>query len=193
MAFFDEFARKAGKAKDEVFQKTQDLSEIAKLSGNLSEEERVRSRLLQQIGECYVRLHMEDFDTEFSEIISEYQETEKRIRAIRLKIQTIKGIRICEVCGAEVSRYGRFCHQCGNPLPELEEIIPEGFVKCMYCNAIVSSDMCYCTNCGEPLVPQPEKLFCTNCGTELSPDDMYCPNCGFDTQSENTDVQEFEE
>lgn len=190
MAFFDELARKAGKAKDEVLQKTQDLSETAKLSGKLSEEEKVKSHLLQQIGECYVRLHKEDFEAEFADTISAYQETEKRIQRIRSQIQIIKGVRICEACGAEVSRNDCFCQKCGNPLPKLVEIVPEGCVKCARCNAFVSKNMRYCTNCGELLVPQPQKKTCANCDLELSPDVKFCPKCGRAVQAENADTQE---
>lgn len=178
MAFLDELARMTSHAKNEVIQRTSDLSETGKLTLKLNEETRLKKQLLNQIGESYVRLHSQDYEPALGELMTQYLATEERIQGIQGQIREIKGIRLCKNCGAEVAKGSLFCQKCGTQAPIEEPSIPAGSVKCARCGKIVPGGMNFCVNCGAPMEPEADKRFCAGCGAELDDDAQFCSLCG---------------
>ena len=60
---------------------------------------------------------------------------------------------VCEKCGAALLPDGRFCVQCGAPVPQPEPV-PEEKV-CPYCGAHASADAKFCVECGTKLDETP--------------------------------------
>ncbi|MGN0161178.1 MAG: zinc-ribbon domain-containing protein [Lachnospiraceae bacterium] len=108
-----------------------------------------------EITECYTELGRQFYEKEtgnakqnFPEIAERITERKDKISEIRKQINLIKGIVICEHCGAEVKNTHTFCHECGHKMKTVHEDVPKGFVLCGNCNAVVSEDAKFCFCCG---------------------------------------------
>ena len=80
----------------------------------------------------------------------------------------------CDQCGKEFE--GRFCPECGNEVPEVNEshAAPEtNTVKCQQCGKEFEGK--FCPECGAK-VPENGKTKCSKCGKEF--EGKFCPECG---------------
>lgn len=192
MAFFDELGKKVSEAGQKTLQKTKEISDTTRINSMISDEEKTINNNYYQIGKLYVSLHGNDYEDEFSGMISAIAESEKKIREYRNQVQEIKGVRRCANCGAEVPRGSAFCSSCGEPMPKVETMIPVDMVKCEGCGALVKKDMRFCTSCGKPMssnqriMENPESANtimvearkCPNCGMHIDGDELFCSECG---------------
>lgn len=82
------------------------------------------------------------------EIAKRIRRNNDEIKECNKQINLIKGIVICENCGAEVKNTHTFCQECGHKMKMVTTDVPEGFILCGNCNATVpeGSKFCYC--CG---------------------------------------------
>lgn len=187
MAFLDDIGKKISQAGQTAVQKTKDMTEVARLSGLISEEEKALNNLYGQIGRMYVTKHPSDFDSDFAGMIQSVTESENRINTYKQQIQDIKGVVRCPNCGNGCPMNAAFCNTCGTPLPKP---VPVGVITCSGCGAMLPPGTRFCTNCGKPLTePDPEasaapqepieiKQICPNCNTALLQDAVFCTECG---------------
>lgn len=130
MSFFDDLGKKLSQAGQSAAQKTKEIAETAKLNSQISDEEKKINDFYLQIGKLYVSLHDENHEADFDELISSLHESENKVKECRQQIKDIKGVVVCEKCGAEVSNGSAFCSTCGAPLPVVSpvetEAAPEG-------------------------------------------------------------------
>ncbi|MBO4563794.1 MAG: zinc ribbon domain-containing protein [Clostridia bacterium] len=158
MAFFDELGKKISNAGQAAIQKTQDLANIAKLNGSISDEEKRINNSYLEIGKLYTSLHGGDFEADFEPLISAIKDAEGKIANFKKQIQEIKGLVVCPNCGAEVSVNVAFCSACGTPIPkEPEPVVEEAVVAntCANCGAVLEEDARFCTACGKPVEKEP--------------------------------------
>lgn len=150
MAFFDEIGKKISLTGQSAVQKTKDMTEIARLSSIISDEEKKCSRIYDEIGRLYMKLHADDNEEDFIDYIRKIQESEERILVCRRQIRSIKGVVHCKHCGAEVSLSSTFCSACGSKV----EIVNEDnkTIKCENCGKAVSKGLKFCTGCGAKLI-----------------------------------------
>lgn len=130
--------KKAGNTEEEKIN-----AEIQKHQMNVLEE-------YQRIGEQYFKLFKDDPAPELKQNIESVNAINAQIKECEGQRRALKGLVLCERCGAEQPREAAFCSRCGNRL------IPE--------------DAALCPNCGS--VIQEGALFCTNCGTKLQDDEQ---------------------
>lgn len=130
MSFFDDLGKKLSQAGQSAAQKTKEIAETAKLNSQISDEEKKISDLYLQIGKLYVSLHDENHEADFDELIRSLHESENKVKECRQQIKDIKGVVVCEKCGAEVSNGAAFCSTCGAPMPVVSpvetEVAPAG-------------------------------------------------------------------
>lgn len=195
MAFFDDLGKKLSQAGQTAVQKTKDLTDIARLNGLISDEERQINSNHCQIGRLYVSLHQEDYESDFAAMVNAIQESERKISAYRQQIQDIKGVVRCEKCGAEVGSNVAFCSTCGAPMPKSAQVSinDDAALKCSGCGAVIDESMSFCTSCGKPTAdavsqaeePAPAEVpvaeaekKCPNCGADVEDDAVFCTVCG---------------
>lgn len=198
MAFFDDWGKKISNASQSAVQKTKDMAEVAKLNGQISDEEKKINNYYFQIGKLYMQLHRDDFGAEFAEMVTAVKQSEGKILSYQKQIQDVKGIVRCEKCGSEVPNTAAFCNACGAPIAKQTPSAPvvtnqappapavntqappaavvttqapqniKPVVKCSGCGAEVPDNMRFCTSCGTPV------------GTTApaQPVGRTCPNCG---------------
>lgn len=117
MSFFDDLGKKLSQAGQTAAQKTKEIAETAKLNSQISDEEKKINEYYLQIGKLYVSLHDENHEADFDELIGNLHESENKVKECRQQIKDIKGVVVCEKCGAEVSSGSAFCSTCGAPMP----------------------------------------------------------------------------
>ena len=158
MAFFDNLSRKVSEAGQKTIAKSKELVDTAKFNSMISDEEHTIKDTYCMIGERYFSLHRDDYDDEFSQLISTIKTSEQKIEQYRKQIAEIKGIQKCEKCGAEVPAGAAFCSSCGAPMKATETEAEEGSgICCTSFGAKMSVGTKYCTACGQPLDLQPER------------------------------------
>lgn len=189
MAFFDDLSKKISQAGQTAVQKTKEMTEIARINGLISDEEKKMTNNYYQIGKLYVAMHQHDFESDFAGMITAISESETKIRDFKQQIQDIKGVIRCEKCGAEVTKGIAFCSACGAAMPQIETTTVSDHNKCANCGAAVAKGMRFCTSCGKPMatvvvnsavqsVTEPVKKTCANCGTVLEDNVAFCTECG---------------
>lgn len=122
MAFFDDLGKKLSQAGQSAVQKTKEVADIARLNSAIyDEEKRIDSNYLE-IGKLYVALHDAEHEADFGKLVSAIHESENKIRDYKHQIKDIKGVSVCEKCGAEVAVNSAFCSACGAPMPVVKPV-----------------------------------------------------------------------
>ena len=128
--------------------KVLNATEITRLRSLISGEEKNFKCLCTQLGEQYVRCHTQDYEPAFEELMVLCKASMDRTEGYRNEISAIRRVRTCPDCGAEVPLDFAFCNFCGAKLPQVEPVVPKGFVKCPGCGALIPETMKFCNHCG---------------------------------------------
>lgn len=201
MGFLDDFGKKVTDAGQKAMQKTQEMSEVARVNSLISQNENKINNVYYQIGKLFVSIYGDDCKPEFAGMVATVVELEQQNIAYRKQIQDIKGIQHCEKCGAEVPKGVAFCSSCGAPMPKVDmQANTDDYVKCSSCGAMVKKGMRFCTACGqamtlpsaalvdgevktspelakEVLIETAERK-CAKCGAKVPDDAAFCIECG---------------
>ena len=118
MDFLDNLGKKLTNAGQSAAQKTKDVADIAKLTAEVSTEERKLNDCYVAIGKLYVSLHHDDYESEFEKYFKFVKVYEGKIEECKQQIKDIKGIVTCEKCGADIPVGSLFCGKCGAPVPQ---------------------------------------------------------------------------
>lgn len=148
MSILDRWEEKAVRLTRRASEKAQCLTETSRLHSLIAGEEKNYHSLCTQIGEQYVKLHAQDYEPQFEELMNLCKESLERKENYVLQIQQIRKVRTCPSCGCEVPIDFAYCNFCGVKLPEVEAVIPRGSRKCPGCGAVIPESMKFCNHCG---------------------------------------------
>lgn len=152
MGFFDDLGKKVSDVGQKAVEKTQEIAESAHVNSLISQNEGRIKDVYCQIGKLYADKYGDGCDPEFAEMIASVAELERQSVAYRKQLQDIKGIRICEACGAEVTKNSAFCSSCGAAMPKADEPMNlNEFVQCQGCGAMMEKGARFCTACGHAI------------------------------------------
>lgn len=184
MVFFNDLGKRLSQAGQTAVQKTKDMTDIARINGLISDEEKAINNNYYEIGKLYVEMHQNDFENDFAGIIATIRESEAKIKNYHQQIQSIKGVVRCEKCGAEVASTSAFCNSCGTAIPKQPEVSLDNddLIKCTGCEAMIDKNMRFCTSCGKAtenqIVVETVTNKCPNCSVEVSDGVAFCTECG---------------
>lgn len=153
MSMLKNLGSKISNAGQDVAKKTKDIAEITKINSQINNEESKIKNLYGEIGKVYFELYSDTQDEKLHPLCAAIAESKDNIKAYQEKIETIKGIRRCPQCGAEVAENAAFCGSCGfnvGVVVKEEKVEPVGKV---------------CSNCGIDLGEN--AVFCMGCGTKV--------------------------
>ena len=148
MAFFENLGDQISAFGKKSYGKAKDLSESARLSAMVSEEERTVSDIYYQIGKLYASNHKADYEACFAELFARLAKSEDNIQRYKQQIMDLRGVQRCDRCGTEVPKGSQFCSACGAPF---KPFVPAGCTLCPKCGAAVKNGMNFCTACGHPM------------------------------------------
>lgn len=187
MVFWDNLSQKASKTTVKAMQKAKEISDIAKLNSMISDEETIINNNYYQIGKLYTVKHINDYEEDFSAMISTIKDSNNKIRIYRQQIQDIKGVVRCEQCGSEIQSGSAFCSSCGAPMPKIQSMDMDNLVKCESCGSMVKKDVRFCTECGKVMIQFEDNTFetdmeettiCPECGAKIENNIDFCTQCG---------------
>lgn len=152
MGFFDDLGKKVSDVSQKAVEKTQEISEVARLNSLISQNENKLNSAYCQIGKLFVSTHADNCEPEFAEMVATVVGLEQQNTVYRKQIQDVKGIQSCEKCGAEVQKGVAFCSHCGAEMPRADkQAAADDCEKCSSCGAIVTKDMNFCIACGQAI------------------------------------------
>ena len=155
MSILNNIGRTTSDFTNKTVEKAQKLTEVNKLNGQISAEEKAMKSLVSEVGQLYISVHKEDYEPQFAAVMTKIREAEDRIADMRQQIDTLRGICHCPRCNAEVDLHAAFCSACGAAMPRKEEPIPDGCTRCTNCGNIIRAGMHFCTQCGAPVTAVP--------------------------------------
>lgn len=116
MSLFETIGRHITNAGQDVVQKTQNLSDVAKLNSIISEKEKKAKQCYMELGEIYYGQHKDDMDSENYAYIEKLNTLLSEIESCKEELNTIKGVARCPRCGMSVTTEAIFCQRCGEKL-----------------------------------------------------------------------------
>lgn len=140
MALIDDISKKFS----DVGQMTKDIAGVAKYNSMIIEEEKQAGATYEKIGRIYVELFGDEAPDNLKELVASVRESETKISEYKETVRSLKGVAVCEKCGAEIPKGSMFCSVCGEKVPEPDD----GKVACKKCGARVEKTSKFCTVCG---------------------------------------------
>jgi uncharacterized membrane protein YvbJ len=144
-----------------------ELLKSAKTTVKLANEEERLKNIYIDIGKkvheiyCYGGTLGRFFDDKYMEIL----DCENRIKAHKVEMESIRGIKLCPICNKTNSASALFCAKCGVSLSDQRPLI-EGKSESKASELLA--------DVAKP--PAPEN--CPNCGHRVSRADIHCLSCG---------------
>ena len=118
MAFFEKFSETISSKSKDVANKAKGLAEVASLTAKISTQESLIDKYFKEIGRFMYEHREEPCDNGLEERYQLVDAAYEEIDRLRAEIRKIKGIKLCENCGAEVAAESAFCSKCGMAVPE---------------------------------------------------------------------------
>ena len=118
MALWDNITKKAAAVTEKAVQQAKNLTEQAKLRGQISEAERTITDCYTQIGKQYAGAHPEDFDEAYAPMMAAIAGARRQIASLQEQLRDLKSVSLCPNCGAEVSKDAAYCGACGTEMPK---------------------------------------------------------------------------
>lgn len=158
-------------------------------SGNNAEENRIAAQIASlqaqqkdvflQLGKRYAELFADSPAPEMTGFLDTIRSINAQIKECEKQRRALRGLVLCERCGAEQDKNAAFCSCCGNRL------IPENAVICPNCRSVLPEGTVFCSNCGtrvqsteqEQTVAEEPKT-CPKCGAVVGNDEVFCTECG---------------
>ncbi len=152
---------------------------IARLNSLISQEESKIGSIYYQIGEMYVRIHGNDGEERFANMVEAITDSKYKIEDYKRQIRYLKSSQ----------NYGYMDTDERSRVPQ--NYCNDDFVQCPKCKLPVEKGTRYCTRCGE-LIEQLEKTnsngterdedfqrkICPVCGRQVKSGAVYCTRCG---------------
>ena len=189
----EQSGKKITRVGQDTVQKIKDRAEEHRLSGLISEQEKVSNNLAQQLGNAYYEAYASNPLPEFADLIMAISEAQKTTEAYREQIRKLKNKCICQACGFEMPYENVFCGRCGTvlekPKPPLQEA--SSFYICNSCGAQMKQDVIFCGICGaKKTVPEAisqDVNICISCGSRILEGAMFCNVCGLQLNKNNAE------
>lgn len=184
MAILNDLKGKVAQVSQSAIQKTQDLTEIARLESRISDAKEKINNLYGEIGYKVYLSYAERPLPEAADLIAQVSQLHAEIDRCQAQINAINSATTCPSCGAKVDRNATFCSECGAKIVRAE---PSGAPqeRCVNCGSPLAPGAIFCSECGTKQPPQEETAgvqpgakVCASCGAALPADSVFCTVCG---------------
>lgn len=104
-----------------VADKAKSISEVSNLKRKIAYEEERIVEIFADIGKSLYENRNQDMSA-FAPLCDDIDVRKRRIKRMRLELNEIRGVKLCETCGAEVDEKYQYCGVCGAKLPSSREV-----------------------------------------------------------------------
>ena len=120
---FEKFVATLNNTGKAVSEKTKQGTDIVKANLKITTEERELNDLFLEIGKMYYKNNSENpCCDQMKELFDKVSEKEAAVEELKNKVRALKGVVICENCGAEVGDDNAFCGKCGAKIERPEPV-----------------------------------------------------------------------
>lgn len=150
MDFFNKVTRKISSGATVVANKTKDIAGTTKINFQISEDEKEIEDLFNKLGKKYYEENGKAVAPEYKEIVDQITGLYEKVDIAKAELQRLKGVTVCESCGAELPEGTKFCPKCGTKVIECVdpvEVVDEKLV-CPACGNVEEKEVSFCSACG---------------------------------------------
>ena len=104
-----------------VADKAKSISEVGNLKRKIAYEEERIVEIFADIGKSLYENRNQDLSA-FAPLCDDMDVRKRRIKRMRLEMNEIRGVKLCETCGTEVDEKYQYCGVCGAKLPSSREV-----------------------------------------------------------------------
>lgn len=125
MDFFNKLGKKASETYQVTKEKTVKFSEEMKLKGKINEAKNKITNLYEEIGQCVYNQYKTNLEEGKEDITAKCEEISKQfdeIAKLEVEILSLKEVKKCIKCGAEINKKDDFCSKCGKEQPKTEDV-----------------------------------------------------------------------
>jgi ribosomal protein L40E len=151
MAFFDKMKDSLSLAGQGVSQKAKTVSETTKINGQIKSNEKMIEKLIYQVGVQCVNNHINEENTEYSELFKEILRLRSENKEHQEMIKKLNTAKICPQCNFTNNSAAKFCVSCGAPLNVAPAPKPVDGKICPKCGSVNSEESMFCVECGTHL------------------------------------------
>ena len=121
-SFFDRVSSTVTGAGTQITQKAKEISEIARLNGEITKAENSRSDVYRTIGESFYNAAKSGAEQgAYTVQIQKVDELTAQIASLKEELRKVKGVTNCPICGAEIDKDAAFCPKCGAKLTNTQQ------------------------------------------------------------------------
>lgn len=117
MGFFDDLSKKASETYKNTAEKTNKLTREMKLKSLINDDKNKIEKIYAEIGkkiyEKHIREESIDIKSELAEECAKIDAYSKEIEDMNMEMLTLKDLRLCKKCAAQISINAKFCPSCG--------------------------------------------------------------------------------
>lgn len=118
MEFFEKLSETITSKSKDVANKAKEIAEVTSLNGKIVAQEGLIEKYYKEIGRFMYEHREEQCDNGLEERFKLVDAAYEEIDRLKSEIRKIKGVKLCEGCGAEVTPDSAFCSKCGTAIPE---------------------------------------------------------------------------
>lgn len=170
MDFFDKMGQTITNKSKDVAKKAKEIAEAVTLGGQVGTQEDVIDKLYLDMGRLIYQNKEDWMNLDLRDKMEQLDAAHKELDRLKAEIRRLKGIKVCENCGGEISHDACFCPNCGTQVP-VEEVVAEEVKEFTDAEeeAVTEADNAEA---------QTEQKLCPGCGREVETGYAYCPGCG---------------
>lgn len=142
MSIIDKLSSGVSEAGNTITQKAKGISELTKVSSEISKNKARRDECIRKLGEAYYQARKAGEELDAEEMIRELELVDGILDKLTESLCQLKGIVICEKCGTEVAKGSAFCPACG------AQVRQPTVVRCPKCSAELPGGTRFCVHCG---------------------------------------------
>ena len=124
MGFFDDLSKKASETYRNTAEKTNKLTREMKIKSSINDDKGKIEKIYAEIGKIVYEKHLReeniDIRSELAEQCAKIDAYAKEIEDFNTELRTLKDLRLCTKCGAEIALAAKFCPSCGAKQEEVK-------------------------------------------------------------------------
>jgi len=179
MSFFEEVGNTMGSVAQTAITKSKNLAEITKLTLDINaSEDQIKTAKLT-VGNYVVEKGMLKEDETVQEQLRVIEEKKALIAADKERINVLKNMKPCPVCGAAAARNAKYCSECGADISAVEAAGQKAAGQDA-AGQDAAGQKAEEPKAEEPKAeePRPATVLCPKCGSVIPGDAGFCPQCG---------------